>query len=355
MNLFVHDGFAFLGFFLAGLAVNVTPCVYPMLTVTVSLFKTRQPTGQTLGHAFTKALAYFLGIVVMYSTLGYFAAATGKVFGSFLRNSWVLGAVAVMMFALALSLFGLFELRVPAELLNRLGGLRKANYAGLFASGMLVGIFAAPCIGPPVLALLAAVAANGNPQFGFSAFFVFSLGMGLPYLLLGTFSGLAAKLPKAGNWLIWVERAFGVIVLGFGFFYLALALHGYLPTGESKLAWQPYGIEKVQDSIARHKPVIIDFFAQWCIGCHELDHTVFSDPEIVTRFSKATLLRVDATDIDAPQARAMIDKYSVIGLPTVVFLDSQGHEIKQARVEGAGPVRQFLKSLDLLKSEEQRH
>ncbi len=344
----LHDALVFLGFFAAGLAVNLTPCVYPMLIVTVSLFKPHASHHEARRQAFAKALAYFLGIVVTYSTLGYFAASTGRLFGSILQNSWVWGVEALMMFVLALSMFGVFQLRIPPELLHRLGGLRKANYGGLFFSGMFVGLFAAPCIGPPVLALLAAVAGNGNPVFGFSAFFVFSLGLGLPYLFFGTFSDLISKLPKSGRWLIAVERFLGVALLGVSVFFLMLALHFSLPTGKLTLTWTPYSMKAVQESIDRHKPVLIDFYADWCIGCHEMDKTVFSDKKTMAKIAQVTALRVDATKIDTPEIQTTIDAYEIIGLPTVVFLDDQGKEIKEARIEGAGSIKEFGKSLDLL-------
>jgi thioredoxin:protein disulfide reductase len=337
----------FIGFFLAGLAVNLTPCVYPMLTVTASLFKAKHAAGEKLRYSFAKAFAYFLGIVVTYSTLGYLAASTGKIFGSALQNNWVLGAVGLMMLALAMSMFGLFQLRAPAEFLNRMAGFRKASFLGLFFSGLLVGIFAAPCVGPPVLALLAAVANNGNPQFGLAAFFVFSVGMGLPYLLLGTFSGLVNKLPKAGQWLVWIERTLGVVLLGFAFFYLSLALHGHSVSSKANSIWKPYSEEQVKQAMLSHKPVVIDFFAEWCYSCHELDQTVFMDPKVLERLKDSATLRVDATDIDAPQVQAITDKYAIIGLPTVVFLDAKGDEIMPARMEGAGTSREFLRSLDM--------
>jgi thiol:disulfide interchange protein DsbD len=339
-----QHGLEFFGFFLAGLAVNLTPCVYPMLTVTASLFK---PKGaETLGHSFAKALAYFLGIVIMYSVLGYFAASTGKIFGGALQNSWVLGGVAALMFALAFSMFGFFEISIPSELLTKLSGLRKANYFGLFASGMFVGIFAAPCIGPPVLALLAAVANNGSPVFGLLAFFVFSCGLGLPYLLLGTFSGLVKKLPKAGKWLIVVERIFGIILMGFGIFYLALALHWQFPGfSKSSVVWTPYSISEVAKSVAQQKPVVIDFYAEWCISCHELERDVFSNPKIAEQLKKLTTLRVDATNMDDPAVQEVTTKYDLIGLPTVIFLDSMGHEISDVRVTGVTAAKDFSKSL----------
>ena len=339
----------FIGFYFAGMAVNLTPCVYPMLTVTASLFKPKS--GETIQHSFIKALCYVLGIALMYSSLGFFAASGGKLFGAALQSSWVLGLVALMMFTLSLSMFGVFQIAFPQELLNKLTGFRKANYFGLFASGMLVGIFAAPCIGPPVLALLAAVANNGDPAFGFWAFFVFSLGLGTPYLLLGTFSSLVTKLPKAGNWLIWVERVFGVVLLGFAIFYLSLALHIHQPNNVKENMFIPYSQELVQQAVKEHKPLIIDFYAEWCFGCHEMDKKVFSDPSIKMQLAQARAIRVDATNIDAPEVAKIIDAYEIVGLPTIVFLGVDGKEIKKLRIEGEETLKGFQKAVDLLAQE----
>ncbi len=227
-NYFFH----FLIFFITGLAVNLTPCVYPMLTVTVALFKPPQARPASGGGqqvrllpSFGKAFIYVLGMAVMYSSLGVFAAMTWALFGGILQNKWVVLTVAVLMLGLALSMFGVFQIRIPSGLLQKLERLRKIRFLGLFFAGMFVGIFAAPCIGPPVLALLTSVADRGNPLFGFLSFFVFSLGLGFPYLILGTFSRLLKKIPKAGSWLMWVEHAFGVILLGFSFYYFVIAVN----------------------------------------------------------------------------------------------------------------------------------
>lgn len=335
----------YLGFFLTGMAVNLTPCVYPMLTVTLSLFKPEFSKAETVKHSFFKALAYVLGIAVMYSSLGYFAASTGKLFGSFLQNSWVLGIVGLMMFALSLSMFGLFKLRPSAEILSKLAVLRRADYAGLCLSGMLVGIFAAPCIGPPVLALLGAVAERGDPTFGLTAFFVFSCGMGLPYLLLGTFSHLTTKLPKAGAWLVWVERIFAGVLMAFAIFYLALALRIHPQNNAASVIWKPYRIGDVVTAVGAHRPVIVDFFAEWCLSCHDFEDAVLSKPDVIAQLAKTTTLRVDATDQDDPKVSAIIEKYGIVGLPTVLFLDERGDEIKELRMEGAGSKRRFLKAI----------
>lgn len=324
----------FIGFYLAGILVNLTPCVYPMLSVTISLFKPKQAKEENLSHSFIKALCYVLGMAVMYSTLGFLAASSGKLFGAVLQSRWVLGGVALLFFTLSLSMFGLFQLAFPEELLNKLSVFRKASYFGLFASGMMVGVFAAPCIGPPVLALLAAVANNGDPAFGFWAFFIFSMGLGTPYLLLGTFSKYITKLPKAGDWLIWVERVFGLVLLGFAVFYLSLALNAGQVKKDKEMVFTSYNQELVQQAINQHQPLIIDFFAQWCFGCHEMDKKVFSDPMIKAQLAKAKAIRVDATNIDAPDVSKIIDEYQIVGLPTVIFINHDGRENTQLRIEG---------------------
>lgn len=395
----LNNSLHFLTFFLAGLAVNLTPCVYPMMTVTVSLFKPQQGLQVRLLTSFGRAFVYVLGMAVMYSSLGVFAAMTGALFGGILQNKWVVLTVAVLMLGLALSMFGAFQLRVPSELLQRLERLRRIKFFGLFFSGMFVGVFAAPCIGPPVLVLLTSVADRGNPFFGFLSFFIFSLGLGFPYLILGTFSGLLKKIPKAGSWLVWVEHVFGVILLGFSLYYFTIAFNSefvkwILPvtlilggiylgfferSGKEKplfvrlkwgaglaglalgisiissiltpkvsLAWDEYKPDKVV--IAGHKklPVVIDFYADWCITCHELENFVFSNPAVSKELEKFIRLRVDATDMMAPAVQQVLEQYDVFGLPIIIFLDEDGQEVEDARVIGYVPPAEFLKSIQMV-------
>ncbi|MBI5149926.1 MAG: thioredoxin family protein [Candidatus Omnitrophica bacterium] len=399
-NYFFH----FLTFFITGLAVNLTPCVYPMLIVTVSLFK--PPEGQQhsrLLSSFGKALIYVLGMAVMYSSLGVFAAMTGALFGGILQNKLVVITVAVLMFGLALSMFGVFQLRIPSGLLQKLERLRKIKFFGLFLSGMFVGVFAASCIGPPVLALLTSVADRGDLLFGFMSFFIFSLGLGFPYLILGTFSGLLKKIPKAGSWLMWVEHAFGVILLGFSLYYFVIAVNSefvkWVPavtlilgglylgffersgnekplfvrlkwvagsaslifgisiiasilTPKASLAWEAYTSDKVVLAATKKQPVVIDFYADWCITCHELENFVFTNPAVIKELKKFVRLRVDATDMMAPAVQEAVEQYRVFGLPMIVFLDENGQEAEDARVAGYLPPAEFLKSLGLVLNEE---
>lgn len=394
-NYFFH----FLTFFITGLAVNLTPCVYPMLTVTVSLFKPPQGQQVRLLTSFGRAFVYVLGMAVMYSSLGVFAAMTGALFGGILQNKWVVITVAVLMLGLALAMFGVFQIRIPSGLLQKLERLRKVRFFGLFFAGMFVGIFAAPCIGPPVLVLLTSVADRGNLFLGFLSFFIFSLGLGFPYLVLGTFSGLLKKIPKAGSWLMWVEHAFGVILLGFSFYYFVIAINpefvkwvlpvtlilggiylGFIEkSGKEKplfvrlkwvagltsliagisivtsiltpkvsLAWEAYSTDKVAIAAQNKQPAVIDFYADWCIACHELENFVFSNPAVSKELEKFVRLRVDATDMMAPAVQQVLEQYDVFGLPIIVFLDADGQEVEDARVIGYVPPAEFLKSLQLV-------
>ena len=208
--------------FVGGLALNLTPCVYPVIPLTLSFFA-----GQAQGQnrrVFRLALVYVLGMATTYSALGVAAALSGRLFGSALQSPWVLGFVAVVLVALALSMFGLYDLRMPSALMQKAGA--RSGAAGAYAMGLLVGVVAAPCVGPFVLGLLAFVAARQQAGLGFLFFFVLSLGLGLPYLFLGAFSGSLARLPRAGMWMESVKKVFGWVLLAMAAYFLRPALPG---------------------------------------------------------------------------------------------------------------------------------
>ncbi|MEL7832826.1 MULTISPECIES: protein-disulfide reductase DsbD family protein [Fodinibius] len=386
---------AFLSIFLIGLALNLTPCVYPMLSVTVSLFGGRADQQISAYQSFTKALIYILGIVFMYSVLGVAAAYTGSLFGSWLQSSVVLAAVGGILLAMALSMFGLYELQPPQWVLQKLGGSqRSVGPVGLFLSGVMVGIFAAPCIGPPVIALLTFVGAQGNPLFGFFTFFVMAFGLGLPYLVLGTFSSLLSKLPKSGEWMVWVKKVFGVVLIGAALFFLALAwfpqyvlyilpptliLGGiYLGFMESSgqnlktfnrvkrivgvagiiggvlftmnltkptVQWESYHPDKLEKAAQAGTPVVLDFYADWCVPCLELDRITFTNEEVISALQSYRTIKVDLTDYESPEAEAIRKKFGVAGVPTIIFLNKNGIEIKESRVVGFVGAKEFLKRI----------
>ena len=388
---------AFLGIFLIGFALNLTPCVYPMLSVTVSLFGGQEET--RTWRSFGRAGLYVLGIATMYSALGVAAAFTGDLFGAALQSPWVLGSIGVLLLALALSMFGAYELKVPAALTAKLGAAGQApGLLGTYLSGLGVGVFAAPCIGPPTVALLAFVGAQGDPLFGLSAFTVMGLGLGAPYLVLGTFSGVLAKLPRSGVWMVWVKKVFGVVMVGAALFYLGLAffpeyaLYAVPPTlvlgglylgfleGSGRTAkaftrvkwgvgaaaifigilgfqnlqkptidWMPYSEEALAEAQAAGKPVLMDFYADWCIPCLELDRVTFTDRRVIQATEDFARIKVDLTHYDSPEAEALRERFDVAGVPTLVFLNKNGEEIRKARVVGFMGPDPFLERVNTVK------
>jgi thioredoxin:protein disulfide reductase len=379
----------FVTIFLIGLALNLTPCVYPMLTVTVSIFGNQ--TDSNILRVFSKALVYVLGIASMYSALGVLAAVSGGLFGSALQSPWVLAGIGVLLFALALSSFGLYEITLPYWLTSKLGGTQSTGFIGVYLSGLVVGVFAAPCVGPPVIALLAFVGAKGDILFGFWSFFILSLGLGLPYLILGTFSGLLSKLPRSGVWMVWVKQVFGVVLTGVALFYVGLAffpkwtvwvipitlgiggvylgfiegsgtaqrgfrvfktalgvagLAAALWMGQAlmkpSVVWTPYTEDAYGQALADGTPIILDFYADWCIPCLELDRTTFTDERVIQAMEPFARFKVDLTQFDSPESEALRRQFGIAGVPTIVFIGVDGAERTASRVIGFLGPDEFL-------------
>lgn len=380
---------AFITIFFIGLALNLTPCVYPMLSVTVSIFGSQ--TEKRSGVIFSKALLYVTGIATMYSGLGVAAAFSGGLFGAWLQSPIILAAIGILFLGLGLSMFGLYELQVPYWVTKRLGNGNSTGLLGTYLSGLVVGIFAAPCIGPPIIALLAYVGTQGDPVFGFWAFFILSLGLGLPYLILGTFTGLIQKMPKSGVWMVWVKKVFGVILIGLALFYIGLALYpqyvlyvipltlvaggiylGFIEkVGQGKpifkrvkyaigagavifgmlfsmnlqkegMVWEEYSDERFEEAVQQGDPVIMDFYADWCIPCLELDRRTFTDQSVINATDNMVKFKVDLTHFDSPESEQLRKEYGVAGVPSIVFINESGEEVRDARVVG------FLKPSDFI-------
>lgn len=368
-----------------GLALNLTPCVYPVIPLTVSFFG-----GQAHGQSrrtFLLASAYVLGMATTYSSLGVAAALSGRLFGVALQSPWVLGGVALVLVGLALSMFGLYDIRMPTALMQKAGA--RQGVAGAYGMGLLVGVVAAPCVGPVVLGLLAFVAATQDAFLGFLFFFVLSLGLGLPFLFLAAFSGRIASLPRAGAWMEGVKKVFGWILLAMAAYFLRTALPGFagawlLPAvlavgalamllvhGTLKLgvrivvavlflaagaffaplgrgeaqgpAWSAYDAGRIA---AAARPAIVDFSASWCLPCIELDKKTFADPRVREALARRGLFKADMTRAAAPETVALAEKYAILGVPTVIFLDASGQERKDLRLVGFEGPEEFLRRLE---------
>lgn len=384
---------AFVAIFFIGLALNLTPCVYPMISVTVSIFGGQ--TDNNIGRVFAKALTYVLGIATMYSVLGVIAALSGGLFGSALQSPVVLAIIGLLLLALALSMFGLYEIQMPYWLTSKLGGQSASGFIGVYVSGLVVGVFAAPCIGPPIIALLAFVGAKGDPVFGFWSFFILSLGLGFPYLILGTFSGLLQKLPKSGVWMVWVKKVFGIVLVGVGLFYVGLAFFpkytpwvlaltlllggiylGFLERSgldkkvfravkwaiglvgivfgllmiqnltKPSVVWTPYDAAAYQQALADGQPIVLDFYADWCIPCLELDQVTFVDPSVIEGLDRFVRFKVDLTNFDSEESNQLREQFNIVGVPTIVFIGPNGREVNSARVIGFLSPEEFMEQVN---------
>jgi thiol:disulfide interchange protein DsbD len=381
-----------LSVFLIGLALNLTPCVYPMLSVTVSLFS--RNTEQRFHIVLAKALLYVLGMATMYSVLGVSAALGGGLFGSWLQSPYVLAGIGGLLFLLALSSFGLYQIQIPYWLTNKLGGTTGTGFISLYLSGLVVGLFAAPCVGPPVIALMTVVAVKGDPLFGFWIFFTLAIGLGFPYLILGTFSGLLRKIPRSGEWLNWVEHIFGVLLLAVSLFYFMLAFApkysayvvpfaliaggiylGFIKAHLSKnkilrriqwifgivtiggglwfaaslhqptIQWELYSESALHTALKQGQPVIIDFYADWCIPCLELERQTFTDSKVIEATAPWKRLKVDLTHFDSPESETLRKQFNIAGVPTILFIAPDGNEAENSRIVGFVPPQEFLLKL----------
>jgi thiol:disulfide interchange protein DsbD len=367
-----------LSIFAGGLGLNLTPCVYPVIPLTVGYFG-RQSSGSR-SRLFGLAGLYVLGMATMYSILGVVAALSGRLFGSLLQNPWVLAAIAAALVAMSLSMFGIWEIRMPTKLMNRAGA--RAGAAGAFGMGLFVGIVAAPCIGGFIVGLLAFVAARQSAFLGFLFFFTLSLGLGLPYLFLAAYSGRLSRLPRAGEWMEGVKKIFGWILLAMAAYFLRsvfpppfgkwllpavlvigaivilvtrLGLRWPVRAGAAAIlvgiaiffvprelkGWQPY----VPEAIGAGRPAIIDFSADWCLPCLELERKTFAEPRVAEALARRSLLKADMTKIASPEAIALSEKFGILGVPTIIFLDATGKERQDLRLVGFENAERFLERL----------
>jgi thiol:disulfide interchange protein DsbD len=383
-----------LGIFAGGLALNLTPCVYPMIPITLSFFGGRagqERPGQL--RLVVHGLCYLMGLALTNSTLGVVAAFTGGLMGAMLQNPIVLVLVAGVLILFASSLFGLWEMRLPGAL-NRMASKSYTGYFGSLFMGLTLGVVAAPCIGPFVLGLLTWVAGMGNPWYGFLIFFTLSLGLGLPLFVLALFSGQLQRLPRAGGWMDWVRKLMGWVLVGMAVYFirpilseflkillpvaaiLAAGLHlGWFDKNQatfrffpwvktivgivclvmatfwvtswamrgSGIAWHSYSEELLQESKSKAKPVIIDFYADWCTPCRELEQVTFHHPDVVRLAeSDFTMIKVNVTRGGDPFHQQLLKQYNVKGVPTIVFLDTRGKERVEQRLVDFLPPDQFL-------------
>lgn len=399
--------FAFFG----GLASCLTPCVYPMMPITVSFFMSQA--NESRVKVFLMATIYVMGIAVTYSALGVIAALSGSAFGQFLGDRIVVTVIALILTLLGLSMFGLYEFRLPSFLTGGLSSAKR-GYVGALVMGLLLGIVAAPCLGPILLSILTYISTTGDVLFGLLVMFTYAIGLGVPFFVLAVAPGI---LPRSGAWMTVVKVVFGVVIFGIALYFissvyplfivsfiagillvifvaylwhhwrkgdlagriaraivaptLALSLLGGLFfTGG--LAWEgasghsvpveiiarALGMEgkladvatierKIAEAKAARKPIMLDFWANWCIPCKEIDGLLTRD-EFRKELERFAVIKVDVTLLGGETERFMREVYGFKGVPALAFHASDGTMRKDLTLNDYKSVEQRL--LEVLRS-----
>ena len=384
-------------FFLLGLLLTFTPCVLPMLPI-LSGILTRS------GHlspkkGFTISLVYVLAMALVYTFLGLLAAYFGKGLAAYLQNAYVLIGFGLLFVLLSLSMFGLYQLQMPAIIQSKLSMLsnkqsNKDSYLGTAIMGMLSALIVGPCVTAPLIGIISLVAQSQNYLLGGAALFAMSLGMGVPLLILGASSG--HLLPKAGPWMDKIKVLFGFMLLGLAAYFIGRTLPFYweqtlyavialatfiwlmvtvvesgpkarLFFGVLALATLFFGIHSIHESgkkveTALFTPIkgisglndalsdnnnrvtMLEFNADWCVACKEMEKYVFSDLEVKSEMGKINLLIADITANDSKDQRLQ-EHFEIYGPPAMLFFAPNGEEIPQLRVMGSVPKEEFLNHL----------
>ncbi|HJX52300.1 MAG TPA: cytochrome c biogenesis protein CcdA [Polyangia bacterium] len=388
---------AFLFAFTAGFLTSLTPCVYPMIPITISVFGGRR--GVPRVHAVALATLYVAGIATMFGTLGTTFALLGRAFGTFLANPWVVVPLALFFFAMAASMFGAFDLALPSGLQQRLARVGGRGFLGAFLMGLVGGLIAAPCTGPPLAGILAYVATTRDGLRGFLLLATYAAGIGVPFWAI---AGFSLHLPKSGAWMEGVKSVFGIALAVAGLYYLrvvfpplaqvtgrsstflaaavaavglgillgavnlsfhagsrtrlrktlgvALTVAGlfaainYFLTPKIPQTWLSSEAAGLAHARVRGKPVVMDFTADWCLPCREFEVSVFARPEVVALLENFVLVKIDLTREDQDDALpALKDRYGVSTLPAVRFLAPGGQIV--GRIDSLVPWHVFRREL----------
>ncbi len=410
-------------FFVAGLGLSLTPCVFPMIPILSgiiagSVSKSGQPA--TKGRGFALSVAYVLGMAITYAAAGVAAGLTGTLLAAALQNAWVLGSFAAVFVVLSFSMFGFYELQLPTSLQSKLseesGHLQGGRGIGVFLMGALSALIVGPCVAAPLAGALLYIGQTGDALLGGVALFVMALGMGVPLIAVGIAGG--SLLPRTGPWMEGVKKTFGVLLLATALWLIspvipsviemlgwaallivpAIYLHALDPLPPLAKGWQRFwkGIgvimllagtalligalsgnrdplqplaglrsgnamaaeanklpfENVRSLAeleakltAVDRPVMLDFYADWCVSCKEMERFTFSDPGVQAKLAGFTLLKADVTANSADD-KALLARFGLFGPPGIIFFEAGGQEIKNVRVVGFQDATKFTTSLN---------
>lgn len=403
-----NSKYAVFGFFLLGLGLAFTPCVLPMLPL-LSAIVIGQNQRPNMWRAFALSFVYVQGMALTYTLLGLIVAAIGLPFQVALQHPYVMIGLSIIFVLLALSMFGVFTLQLPSSLQTKLSLLsqqQKAGaFGGVFLMGMIAGLVASPCTSAPLSGALLYVAQSGDLFTGAITLYLLALGMGVPLILITLFGNKI--LPKSGMWMETVKKLFGFVMLALPVFLISRILPDewtlrlWVMLGTAFFIWFAFQMPKngtgwlfrilflvaamisvkplqawvwgessaqsavenklvshvefkqvkseaeLQQALAENNKslVMLDLYADWCVACKEFEKETFSDPRVQKTFGDMLLLQVDMTK-NSEENRALMTKYKVLGLPTILFFNQDGKEIEGSRVNGFMPPVEFLQWIE---------
>ncbi len=360
--------YLFIGFFILGIALAFTPCVLPMLPILSSIVLGRQsggPIGKT--RSAYLALAYILGMALLYALAGVLTAALGSGVQRALQSPIALVLFALLLLFLAASLFGLYELKMPQawqSKVDQLAGRQKGgSFAGAFSLGAISTLVASPCITAPLASVLGFVAQTGSMALGGGLLFVMALGMGLPLLLIAL--GARSFLPQTGAWMMWLQRALGLILVALAIWIvwpaIAVVSGGQTQTSTRtekrippdlifQVVRSSEDLERIlQKAKADNQPVMLDYYADWCISCKEMEAITFTNSEVGKAMGHFVLVQVDVT-INNQQSQNLLKRFGLFGPPAILFFNGAGEEQKSLRVVGFMAPSRFLERLQELRA-----
>ena len=325
--------------FLAGVLTSLTPCVWPIIPIVLTFIGVH-PHKKFRENLFLAA-SLIAGLILVYALLGMIAVVIGRNLGFLFQQRWFLAFVVIFFVAMSLSMFGAFHIHLPRKWQGMMHNLGGEGYRGAFLAGMGTGLVASPCSGPVIAALLGYVALRNNYFVGFGLLIVYGLGMSLIILLLGSLYGqLACKL-KGGLWMVWVKRALGIMLLFPAIFYMG-SLFGWTPEssmfdrGEIHIEWLDSERDALKFAEREGRPVMIEFTANWCPPCRALQRRFFSRDDVVQLSYQLVPLKVDAT-VETNEVKRLVNRYGVLGWPTVIFLSPDGKRYRDLRVNDYDP------------------
>lgn len=398
-------------FFGFGLLLALTPCVFPMIPILSSIIVgASKNEDMTAAKGFFLSLVYVLSMSVAYTIAGVIAGIFGANLQAALQNPYVLVVFALIFVALAFSMFGYFEIKLPQSIQTKVNkttdGKEKQGVVGIAIMGFLSALIVGPCVAPPLAGALVYIGQTGDAVLGGLALFVMSLGMGVPLLLIGL--GAGKFMPKPGGWMESITRIFGIVMLGVAIWLLDRVLNStimmilwallFLGTGlylkvyihiitklislvflilgtvlligsisgatnplnplekftsskealkSDELVFQKIkNIKELEEAIKNSsKPVILDFWASWCVSCKELDNITFKDKEVISKLQNFTLLKVDVTK-NSDEDKTLQKKFGIVGPPALIFWDDKKQEITTAKIVGYKNPKEFLEILN---------